>query len=235
MAQEQVSQVHGHHTGHPHVHAHHPQTCVHAHESTRHVSMPSCAYCHTCTRVHTCMLSDTAHPCMGHNLAQTPPPECTPNFPVWTQVSEQHTEQSQRKTYQRPSLPQIQVRSMFFSPFSFAHTPTLCSLSCTHTLSPAGICTLHTHCHTPTCRPSPFLSLSLPHLFHFHTCPHCEPSLSSLSVSHTLCFLASHTLGCSTCARKAAKTLLKARAQARFVPAPHCPPGQPWHKISCQV
>lgn len=50
-----------------------------------------------------------------------------PTFPLWTHVSDLHTQlQSHLETCKHTyALPYIQVKSMFFSPFSFAHIPTL--------------------------------------------------------------------------------------------------------------
>lgn len=75
---------------------------------------------------------------------------------------------------------------MFFSPFSFAHTPTLCNLSCRHTrFFYRHIHSAHplSHAHIQT---EPLSVLPFLHLFHFHTHPRSNPSLPpSLSLSPT--------------------------------------------------
>lgn len=82
---------------------------------------------------------------------------------------------------------------MFFSPFSCAHTPTLCNLSCRHTrFFCRHIHSAHplSHAHIQT---EPLSVLPFLHLFHFHTHPRSNPSLPpSLSLSPTQfvsCFL----------------------------------------------
>ena len=82
----------------------------------------------------------------------------------------------------------------------------------------------HTHIQTEPLSVLPFL-----HLFHFHTHPHSNPSLPpSLppSVSHTICFLVSHRLGCSACTHRAGNILPDANPPTPSVPAPPTtPPG----------
>ena len=127
---------------------------------------------------------------------------------------------------------------MFFSPFSFAHTPTLCNLSCRHThffckhihsAHPLS----HTHIQTEPLSVLPFL-----HLFHFHTHPHSNPSLPpSLPLSPTQ-FVSWFLTGWAVvhALTEQAISCLMPIPQPLQCPLP--PPrhlGQPWHKSSYWV